>query len=100
MKFMCTYVIQEDKWLPVLAQWSSLTPQQRADVGQDVKLLGRWHDLATRCGVAILESDDVAAVQLFAGRWNPYLSLTIAPVVDDEESAAVAASIVAEHAAQ
>jgi hypothetical protein len=62
-----------------------------------VKIIGRWHDLAGRKGVAILESNDIDAVQRYAGRWNPYMDLNIAPVVDDEESAAVARQIVADN---
>ncbi|MEX2228883.1 MAG: DUF3303 family protein, partial [Dehalococcoidia bacterium] len=80
-EFRCTYVVKEDKWLPVLKQWSGMTPGERADVGENVRLIGRWHDLVTRCGVVIVESSDVCAVQRFVGRWNPYLTATIAPVV-------------------
>jgi hypothetical protein len=29
MKFMGKWTIDQDKWLPVLKQWSSMTPQQR-----------------------------------------------------------------------
>jgi hypothetical protein len=41
MKFMGTWTISQDKWLPLLKQWTSLTPEQRADAGANVKILGR-----------------------------------------------------------
>ena len=59
--------------------FSSLTPEERADVGEGVALIGRWHDKSSRSGVAILESDDAAAVQRFTGRgtriWTSMVAL-------------------------
>jgi len=89
MKFCVTWNIPQDKWLPVLKTFGAMTPKERADVGEGVKLIGRWHDLVSRTGVAIFESDDVKKVQYYALRWNPYMELTIAPVVEDEEAVAV-----------
>jgi hypothetical protein len=60
MKFMVRWSIREDRWLSILKLWSEMTPQQRADGGSGVKILGRWHDLAARSGVAILEATDLA----------------------------------------
>ena len=44
MKFRANWRIEQDKWLPILKSWVSLTAEQRADVGPGVKLIGRWHD--------------------------------------------------------
>lgn len=89
MKFMGKWKIHEDKWLPILEKWVSLTPQQRADAGPGVKILGRWHDFSARSGVIVMESDDLAAVARYVGMWNPYMEIDLAPVVDDEEAAAI-----------
>lgn len=94
MKFMVNWDINEDKWLPILKLWADLTPQQRADGGPGVKILGRWHDMAARKGVAIIETSDLGAAMRYAGQWNPHMGMTIAPVMDDEESATVAKQIV------
>ena len=99
MKFMGKWTIDQDKWLPVLKQWSSMTPQQRADAGPGVKILGRWHDFASRTGVIIMESDDIVAVQRYLGRWNPHMDIELAPVLDDEESAAGAKQTLADNGA-
>jgi hypothetical protein len=99
MKFMGKWTIHQDKWLPILKQWSSMTPQQRADAGPGVKLLGRWHDFASRTGVIVMESDDIAAVQRYVGRWNPYMDIELAPVLDDEEAAVGAKQTVADNGA-
>ena len=99
MKLMVTWRIQQDKWLPILKKWSSMTPEQRADAGKGVKIVGRWHDLAGRRGVAIIDAADVADAQRYLGQWNPFMDMDMTPVLDDEASAALAKSIVADHGA-
>ena len=53
--------------------------------------------MAARTDVAIFESNDLAAVQRYVGQWNAYMDITLVPVLDDEESAAVARQIVADN---
>ena len=56
MKFRINWSIQQDKWLPVYKRWSSMSPQERAnEFPAGGKLLGRWHDMAGRTGVLIVE---------------------------------------------
>jgi Domain of unknown function (DUF3303) len=62
-------------------------------------VIGRWHDLAGRTGVAIVESNNLAAVQRWIGKWNPYMDLELTPVVDDGESGAVGRQIVVDNKA-
>jgi len=89
MKFLITWKIPEDKWIPVLNTFTSMTPEQRVDAGDGVEIVGRWHDVVARTGVAIFEARDLLAVQRYALRWNPYMDLTIAPVVEDEDAVRV-----------
>ncbi|MCP3981071.1 MAG: DUF3303 domain-containing protein [bacterium] len=98
MKFMATWSIDQDKWIPILELWDSLTPEQRADAGEGVKLIGRWHELASRTGVAIIEATDAAAVHRYIARWNPHMDMDVAPVLDDDECTAAIRSILAERA--
>ena len=98
MKFRVNWSIQQDQWLPLYKRWSSMSPQERAnEFPEGGKLLGRWHDMAGRTGVLIVESNDLAAVHRWIGKWNPYLDVDLTPVVDDEESAAIARQIVADN---
>ena len=85
MKFMVTWSIDQDKWIPVLQKWDSMTNEQRADAGEGVKIIGRWHELTSRTGVAILEASDAAAVHRYLCQWNPHMDMDVAPVLDDEE---------------
>ncbi len=99
MKFMVTWSIHEEQWLPILEVFSSMTPEQRADVGDGVKMIGRWHDTASRTGVAIMEATDLTALHRYLNQWNPFLDLDVAPVLDDEETAALAKGVLADHSA-
>ena len=93
MKFVVTWSIDQDKWLPVLETWGSMTAEQRADAGPGVTIIGRWHDMVARQGVAIFEANDLAALHTYIGQWNANMDEDIAPVLDDEESAAVARAL-------
>ncbi len=97
MKFRINWSITEDKWLPVLKKWIEMSPQERANTGDGVKMIGRWLDMAGRTGVLIVESNDLAAVHRYIGHWNPYMDIELTPVVDDEESADIARQIVADN---
>jgi len=76
-----------------------MSPQERGNAGEGVKFIGRWGDVAARTDVAIFEANDLAAVQRYVGQWNAYIDITLVPVLDDEESAAVARQIVADNSA-
>lgn len=99
MKFRINYhITDQGKYSSVLKTFSSLTPQQRAnDAGAGVTMIGRWHNLAGRDGVAIVESSDLAAVQRWILKWNSYMDCDCTPVMDDEECAAVGRQFLAEN---
>ena len=97
MKFLATWTISQDKWLQLCKTWSSMSPQERAAVGDGVKLIGRWHDHVSRKGAGVWEANDLAAVTRYMGTWNPYMDIEITPVLDDEESAVVCGQIVADN---
>ena len=97
MKFMVNWSVSHEQWLDILNVFSSMTPEQRADVGDDVTMIGRWHDTNSRSGVAIMETTDLAALNRYLGKWNPFMDLDVSPVLDDEETAALAKDILADH---
>ena len=99
MKFMVSWSINYEQWLPILEKFAGMTPEQRADVGDGVKMIGRWHDTASRTGVAIMETTDLTALHRYLNQWNPFLDLDVAPVLDDEETAALAKGVLADHSA-
>ena len=64
----------------------------REQLGESVTLVGRWNDLVSRTGVAILESDDVSAVNDFCLKWTNVCDMKIAPVMNDEKVRALGKS--------
>ncbi len=50
-------------------------------------MIGRWHNLAEYTGVLVVKADDATALS-YLGQWNPYIDPDVAPVLDNEESAA------------
>lgn len=94
MKFMVTWRVHPEKRVEITKYWAGLTPAQRADCGPNVRLIGRWHNEAEFTGVAILESNEIAPIFKYLMHWNPYMDLQIVPVLDDEESAALASQVV------
>jgi hypothetical protein len=96
---MATWSIPQDKWLPVLKKWVSMSPQERTNAGEDVRIVGRWFDIAARTGVGIFESSDLAAVSRYIAQWNSYMEIDLVPVLDEEEVTAVAQQIVADNTA-
>lgn len=93
MKFMVTWRVHPEKRVEIMKHWVSLSPEQRADCGPGVKMIGRWHNEVEYTGVAILESSDAGALSRYLMQWNPYMDMDIGPVLDDEESAAVGKSV-------
>ena len=96
MKFMVSWRVHSDKRADILKTWCSLTPEQRADVGDDVTLIGRWHNSAEYTGVAVFETENLSALYRYLGRWNPVMDLEVGPVLDDEESAEAGRAILAD----
>lgn len=61
-----------------------------ADGGPNIKIIGRWHDMAGGTGVAIFETTDAAAIEAYMINWNPMMDLQTTPVVMDEEAKSIA----------
>ncbi|MEJ2311358.1 MAG: DUF3303 family protein [Gemmatimonadales bacterium] len=90
MKYLITWRIHDDKRHEALKAFSAMTAEDdRADMGDDITLIGRWHDLVAFEGLAICETDDAAAVSNWILNWNQILDCDVTPVLDDEEARAV-----------
>ena len=87
MKFLLSWRIHPDKRQAAFTAFSQMTAEDdKKDMGEKVKLIGRWHDLSQFTGVAICESNDAQAVASWALNWNSSLDLTTSVVLDDEEA--------------
>lgn len=89
MKFLVTWRVHEDKREETLRVFSAMSPEDDKSELGDVKLIGRWHDLATFTGVAIAEADSAQAIGNWLLNWNSVLDCEVVPVLDDAETRAV-----------
>lgn len=86
MKFMLSWRLLQEKRLEALKGFSAMsTADDAADMGDKIKLIGRWHDVSAGTGVAIFESDNATAIANWAVNWAPFLQSVVSPVLDDEE---------------
>ena len=95
MKFMVNWEIHPHVRAEIQEVWAAMTPEERADTGDNVRLIGRWHNSAEYTGVAILETDDPMALFAYLQPWSLMMDFDVAPVLDDEESAALSRAAVA-----
>ena len=94
MKFMLTYAFTTDNWVSGLKRFTSGDPTKEFPEG--VTMIGRWHDVASRSGIAIVESNSAESLMNYAMKWNDILDTTITPVVEDAEAGQLAAELIAE----
>ncbi|MCG7588602.1 MULTISPECIES: DUF3303 domain-containing protein [Photobacterium] len=90
MTFLITWQLHQGKLHATLAHFSQLTTEQdQAMMGEEIKMIGRWHDLVSGTGVAICESDSIEAVSAYALKWNNDMDISVQAVVDDEQAKAL-----------
>jgi len=87
MKFMLTWRVHPDKRQAAFSAFSQMNPQDDLkDMGDKIKLIGRWHDLSDFTGFALFETDDPQAMASWALNWNSVLDLKTVVVLDDAEA--------------
>ena len=97
MKFMLTWRVHPEKRQAAFTAFSQMTPEDDLkDMGSNIKLIGRWHDLSDFSGVAICETDDPQALASWALNWNNVLDLRTVIVLDDQEAREVGRKKIAE----
>lgn len=90
MRFLVSWQVHPDKRHDALKAFSQMSAADDAeDTGENLKLIGRWHDLVSFTGVAICETSDPSAVHKWLLNWNDVIDVEVAPVLDDEETRAI-----------
>ena len=90
MKFLVTWRIHDESRHDALKAFSEMSAEDdRADLGDSVKLIGRWHDMVAFTGLAVCESDDAGAVANWILNWNDVIDADVTPVLDDDETRAI-----------
>ncbi len=84
---MVTWCLHPEKRQDALKGFSKMTLRDdKADKGENIKLIGRWHGTADGTGVAIFESDDAVAMANWVLNWAPVPDCKVTPVLGDEET--------------
>jgi len=87
---MVSWRVHDEHRHDALKAFSEMTDEEaRAEFGDSIEVIGRWHDLIGLTGVAIIESDDAAAVSNWLLGWNSILDVEVTPVFDDDETRAI-----------
>ena len=91
MKFMLTWRLHPNMRHEALKAFAAMDEEaDKADIGSDIQMIGRWHDISKSTGVAIFESDNAVSMANWSLNWNSVLDITdITPVLDDEEARAL-----------
>lgn len=90
MKFMITWRLHPEKRHEAFETFSAMSDaDDAADMGDEIELIGRWHDLQQFKGVAICETSDPHSLAAWLLNWNSVLDVEAVPVLDDAEARAV-----------
>ncbi|MGI9242142.1 MAG: DUF3303 domain-containing protein [Verrucomicrobiales bacterium] len=97
MKFLITWQIHEGKIQSTLSLFSKMPAEhEQALMGENVELLGRWHDLVRGTGAAIYEAESAEALSAYSLNWSQHMDLDISVVVDDSTAREIGSTIDAE----
>jgi hypothetical protein len=90
MKFLVTWQMHDEKMHDTLALFTEMTPEQEAGLmGNDMTLIGRWHDVIRGTGAAVYEAASAEAISAYSLNWNRFMDLDISIVLDDDETRAL-----------
>lgn len=90
MKFLIHWKMHPEKLHDTLALFTQMpAEQEQALMGNQVQLIGRWHDLVGGKGVAVYEAESEEALFAYAMNWNKFMDLDISVVVDDDQARAI-----------
>ena len=84
MKYMTTWTIRPENVKAAIARFKETGGQTPAGV----TIIGRWHEMGTGRGVAVVEFDDPVAVSKFSLTWADLLDQTTVAVIEDAQLAA------------
>jgi hypothetical protein len=86
MKFMVQWRVFPELRHDVLKGFSMMSDDDlQNDLGDEIKLIGRWHDVSRFEGVAICECENAQAIANWALNWNNAMELETSVVLDDDE---------------
>jgi len=83
MKFMTRWSIKEENFAAAVDRFANNPPQ----LPQGVTMHGRWHQMGSGDGFALMEADDAVALSRYIRQWADLVDQEVYAVVDDQEIA-------------
>ena len=84
MLFLISWSISPTNRVPCWNAFGNMTPaDDLKDAGDNIKIVGRWHQVSGDGGICICDTDDASALNSFMLNWSPICDITVNPVVDD-----------------
>ena len=89
MLYLISWTISQAARVDCWNVFGNMTPEDDLkEVGEHIKVVGRWHRLSGAGGVCICETDDHSALNSWMLNWSPICEISVEPVVDDATSRA------------
>lgn len=83
MLYMTRWTIKEENHKAVIERFTTADPQPP----EGVTMIGRWHEMGSGKGFALMETDDPVALSRFILQWSDLVDQEVRAVVEDVEIA-------------
>ena len=84
--YICTWTVAAENRLSTWNLFGNMTPEDDVkDVGNNVKMIARYHNLNGYSGTLIAETDDINALNRWLMNWGSVCEITCVPVITDTE---------------
>jgi hypothetical protein len=84
MLFLIKWTVSSKNRVQCWNAFGNMTPtDDLADTGNDITIIGRWHQLGGSGGVCICKCRDSFALNSWMLNWSPICDINVEPVVDD-----------------
>jgi hypothetical protein len=90
MLFLINWEIYAERKAECNKLFSQMTTEdENRDFGEEIKLVGRWHELGGSRGICVCKTDNEKAIWKWVQNWREMCKIEIAPVVDDDDVRAI-----------
>jgi hypothetical protein len=88
--YLLRYRVLDEHRTACLRAFGAMTADDDAeDVGEGVRVLGRWSTVGDATGYCVCAADSAAALHRWLLHWLPMASIDVKPIVDDNQARAI-----------
>lgn len=87
MLFMIKWTLNTSNRIECWKKFGKMTPlDDIKECGEDIKIIGRWHELSGAGGVCIAGCDNVSKLNSMILNWSHLCDISIEPVIEDNKA--------------